>query len=377
MSENQTDQVEGAQPEPDRSDNEQQAAKRGRLGSPSLLVLGGLAFLLLGFLTGRLLLNTRMFGDALQMSEGGQPIPTITLPIPNQASTSPPTRTPTATPNPASSPTPTRVPMCNVRQPVSYFLFIAKDYETNNNENKRPEDYDVGFADALRLIRIDYRDATVEVLPIPRDLIVAVPLEEYGIYEERLKIVYAHGNEYDVPGGGASLLAQTLASNFGLQIDHYVILNFWAFVVSVDLIGGIDIAVPETVGSYTAGDHHFNGWQALDYARLRDQAGADTSDASRRARQTQVLYAIQDKLFSVEMLPKVFSLIPQMLSYVRTDVTNREIEDLVCIAEKIQSVEYLSFPADLYTQEEDAAGNELLVPDYITIREFFADFQRR
>lgn len=370
------DQIPDAQSKLDGRESGQQSKKRGRLSSPSLLVLGGLAFLLLGFLTGRLLLNTRMFGEALQMPEGGQPIPTITLPIPNQSSTSQSTRTPTATPNPALSPTPTLVPMCNASQPVSYFLFIAKDYETNNNENKRPEDYDVGFADALRLIRIDYRDATVEVLPIPRDLIVAVPLEEYGIYEERLKIVYAHGNEYDVPGGGASLLAQTLAANFGIQIDHYVILNFWAFVVSIDLIGGIDLNIPESVGPYPAGDHHFNGWQALDYARLRDQAGADTSDASRRARQTQVLYAIQDKLFSVEMLPKVFSLIPQMLSYIRTDVTNREIEDLVCIAEKIQNVEYLSFPADLYTQEEDAAGNELLVPDYITLREFIAEFQQ-
>lgn len=370
------DQIPDAQSKLEGRESGQQSKKRGRLSSPSLLVLGGLAFLLLGFLTGRLLLNTRMFGEALQLSQDGQPIPTITLALSSQASTSQPTRTPTANPDPAISPTPTLVPMCNARQPVSYFLFIAKDYETNNNENKRPEDYDVGFADALRLIRIDYRDATVEVLPIPRDLIVAVPLEEYGIYEERLKIVYAHGNEYDLPGGGASLLAQTLASNFGVQIDHYVILNFWAFVVSIDLIGGIDINIPETAGPYTGGDHHFNGWQALDYARLRDQAGADTSDTSRRARQTQVLYAIQDKLFSPEMLPKVFSLIPKMLSYIRTDVTNREIEDLVCIAEKIQNVEYLSFPADLYTQEEDAAGNELLIPDYITLREFIAEFQR-
>jgi LCP family protein required for cell wall assembly len=376
VSENQSAQFEGSEPEIENNENGQKTKKRGRLSSPSLLILIGITILLLGFLTGRLLLNTRMFGEPLQLSADDQPIPTITLPIPQQTSTGQPTRTPTSTPDPAFSPTPTLVPMCGARQPVSYFLFIAKDYEMENNENQRPEDYDVGFADALRLIRIDYRDATVEVLPIPRDLIVAVPLHEYGIYEERLKIVYAHGNEYDVPGGGASLIAQTLASNFGIQTDHYVTLNFWAFVVSIDLIGGIDIHIPVTVGPYTAGEHHFNGWQALDYARLRDQAGEDTSDASRRARQTQVLYAIQDKLFSAEMLPKVFSLIPKMLSYVRTDLTNQEIEDLVCIAEKIQNVEYLSFPADLYTQEEDAVGNELLVPNYYTVREYVSEFQR-
>ena len=328
-----------------------------------------------------LLQNVRIFGEELVLTNGNQPIPTITL-SPTDTPWTPAGTTnanitltekiPTRTPNL----TPTAVPMCGAKQPISYFLFIAKDYEEHNKEGLSPEDYNVGFADALRLIRIDYRDASIEILPIPRDLLVAVPLADYGIYQSRLNITYAYGNEYDVPGGGASLIAQALASNFGIEVDHYVIINFWAFVRSIEAIEGIDITIPEDVGPYRAGEHHFNGWQALAYARLRSSAGEDTSDASRVNRQTEVLYAIQDKVFSEDVLPNLMTILPYTLQLVKTDLTNREIEEMVCIADKINSIEHIEFTPDLYTKEEDTYGNELLIPDYIAMREFFEEFQQ-
>lgn len=354
---------------------------RGRNNSPSNIIQIILIFLILAGTAYTFIQNSRVFGEKLVLSSNSQAIPTITLPYQEwtpvgtlDTSISLSEKFPTREP-PAITPTPTAFPMCNSKRPVSYFLFIAKDYEEHNKEGINPEDYSVGFADALRLVRIDFRDASVEILSIPRDLIVAVPLAEQGIYEARLNITYAYGNEYDVPGGGASLVAQTLASNFGIQIDHYVIINFWAFVRSIEAIGGIDVNIPETVGPFQAGEQHFNGWQALAYARLRSSAGEDTSDASRVDRQTEILYAIQDKVFSEDILPNIMSILPYTMQLVQTDLTNRELENMICIADKINSVELIDLSPELYTKEIDTLGNELLIPDYIAIREFIQEFQ--
>jgi len=206
---------------------------------------------------------------------------------------------------------------------------------------------------------------------------VAVPnLESEGLYQARLKIVYSYGYEYDVQGGGASLLAQALSSNFGFEIDHYVILNYWAFVLGIESIGGISIAIPSQAGYYSPGYRHLNGWQALDYARLRDSAGEDNSDAARRERQTQVLFAIQETAFSKEILPKLPQVTSHLLKAVRTDLTNEQISQYLCLAENVNSVDSQDLSPEFYTQELDAYGKELLSPDYIAIREFVAEFQQ-
>jgi LCP family protein required for cell wall assembly len=306
--------------------------------------------------------NAHLFGEELVLFDQDHSYPTNTL------ATIPPLKT-------AGGPTPTLVPLCSSDQAIVYFLLIAKDYAPTNEHNS-PEDYNVGFADAIRMVKVDFRDGSVSMVSIPRDLMVAVPaLHSMGIYETRLKMVYAYGNEYDVPGGGASLLAQILYSNFGFKIDHYVILNFGAFVLGVESIGGIDVEIPREVGNYSAGTIHMNGSQALDYARLRDQAGEDTSDAARRERQTQVLFAIQKKVFVPEMLPMIPKMLSRLVQIVKTDLTSEQISQMICLAEKISTVENLEFSPDFYIREFDAFEKELLIPDYIMIREFVQVFQ--
>lgn len=355
------------------TDNQQKGI--GKFRTPYLfiyLTLIIIVILLIGWYSFQ---NAHLFGEELILSDSATQYPTITL------ATAPAAKPAEGDPNPVITitplpPTPTSIPLCNSDQAVQYFLLIAKDYEGNNNEHLSPEDYQVGFADAIRIIRVDFRNASASMVSIPRDLMVAVPpLQPRGIYETRLKMVYAYGNEYDLPGGGASLLAQVLNLNFGIKVDHYVTLNFWSFLLGVESIGGIEIEIPAAVGYYSAGLRHMNGWQALDYARLREQAGADTSDASRRERQTQVLFAIQEKAFSPEMLPKIPGLVSHMLQAVKTDLTTEEISRLLCLAEKITSVAGQDLDPDFYFEDIDAFEKEILIPDYIAIREFIQEFQ--
>jgi len=357
------------------SENEEKKVGRSRL--PYLLLNITLVLIIL-FLIGKYFVQeVHLFGEELVLSD--EQIPTITLassPTDTPGTTLSPESTPTITTT-SAPPAPTLEPICNAEKPVEYFLFIAKDYEENNDNFVSPEDYTVGFADAIRIVRVDFRDGSISMLSIPRDLMVAVPnLESEGLYQARLKIVYSYGYEYDVQGGGASLLAQALSSNFGFEIDHYVILNYWAFVLGIESIGGISIDIPSQAGYYSPGYRHLNGWQALDYARLRDSAGEDNSDAARRERQTQVLFAIQETAFSKEILPKLPQVTSHLLKAVRTDLTNEQISQYLCLAENVNSVDSQDLSPEFYTQELDAYGKELLSPDYIAIREFVAEFQQ-
>lgn len=358
---------------------EEQEKEVGRPRSPYLLIYISLTLLILFLVGFYYFKNARLFGEELILSNQGDQYPTITL------ATIPPPKNPEhdstsgadlIITNTALPPTPTPIPMCGSDQAVVYFLFIAKDYEKDNNELVSPEDYQVGFADAIRIVKVDFRDASISMVAIPRDLMVAVPaLHSQGIYQVRLKKVYAYGNEYNIPGGGTSLVAQTLNNNFGFKVDHYVTLNFWSFILGVESIGGIDITIPEDTGYFKAGTRHMNGWQALDYARLRDQAGEDTSDASRRERQTQVLFAIQQKAFSPEVLPKIPGVVSHLLQAVKTDLTSEQISRYMCLAEKITAVKSQELNPDFYIREIDAYEQERLIPDYVAIREFVQEFQ--
>jgi LCP family protein required for cell wall assembly len=239
-------------------------------------------------------------------------------------------------------------------------------------------DYTSGFADVIRVARIDFVTPSAILLSVPRDLWVAIPgLESQGIIENRIKSAYAYGYQYDVPGGGPSLLAQTLDQNFRLKVDHYLVVNFLAFEAGINHIGGIDVEVPGPLGSpddanyFPGGWQHMDGHTALTYARLR----GDSSDLYRIDRQTQVLLAIRQKALSPQILPVLPGMVEAMRATVLTDLTPAEISSLECIAQKID-------PSALYTLEIDESmmtrdslmGYEVMLPDYPAIAGVVATF---
>ena len=272
--------------------------------------------------------------------------------------------------------TPTLVPQCGSSEAVIYILLIAKDSEDGNKEGTLANDYSTGFADAIRVVRIDYRNGALSLLAIPRDLMVSIPgLEKQGIYQERIKMAYAYGYQYETPGLGAVLVADTLATNFGFHIDHTLTMNFSSFYELVEILGGLEIDVPEDVGQFPAGHYSMSGFQALAYARLRHLAGEDQSDLSRIKRQTQLLYAIRDKVFSPEILPIIPELIPQFLNLVSTDLTLGEINRLLCLSRDISTIESIEMGEEYFTIQIDAFGYERFVPHYVQIRELVNQFQ--
>jgi LCP family protein required for cell wall assembly len=214
---------------------------------------------------------------------------------------------------------------------------------------------------------------------------VQIPgLESHGIIENRIKSAYAYGNLYDVPGDGPGLLARTLADEFDLHVDHYMVVSFDAFEGGIDAIGGIDVDVPQPVEStfqsvpdFQAGLQHMDGTTALEYARIREES----TDLYRIDRQTQVIMAIREKALSPQILPALPRLVETMRGSVLTDLSPAEISSLVCIGQKIdaEAIHTLKIDSSMVTRTATAIGppccREVLLPDYEAIAQLVQTFQ--
>jgi hypothetical protein len=82
---------------------------------------------------------------------------------------------------------------------------------------------------------------------------------------------------------------------------------------------------------FDPGPQHLDGERALEYARSR----MSTSDFDRARRQQEILVAIREKALSLNLLPKLPSLLATMGSMVKTDMTVDEILELARLAPQI------------------------------------------
>jgi LCP family protein required for cell wall assembly len=217
------------------------------------------------------------------------------------------------------------------------------------------------------LLSVDPVAKTGSMLSVPRDLYVDVP--GYGL--ERVNTAY--------PLGGAPLAIETIQYNLGVRVDHYMIVDFNAFVTLVDEIGGIDIYVPVEIydPSYPdqyygydpfympAGQQHMDGATALKYARTRHQ----DNDWERARRQQAVILAIRDKIISLNMLPALVQKAPTLQAAlgesVRTDMTLEEMLALSQLASTIPEENIRSgvIDARYVLGYETDAGAQVSIPN--------------
>lgn len=263
---------------------------------------------------------------------------------------------PTATlePSPTVQPTATPEPLCG-GPAVMYILGVGSD----------AGDYLYGLSDVMRIARVDFVTPKVSILTMPRDLWVEIPgiSDHYNITHGKLNQSFLYGNPgmgyYDGPGAGPGLLARTLELNFGLRVDHYGAVNMEVFKKIIDRLGGIDLYLPtdvdgrpkedsdaENMGYFYAGQNHFNGDQALRFARIRNKY----NDFIRQDNQTMVLCAIKDKLLSPSILPHIPGIVSDFSGEILTDLSPQQISQLACLLPKIsrENLLFASLPQDIF-----------------------------
>ncbi|HEY88141.1 MAG TPA: LCP family protein [Thermoflexia bacterium] len=194
--------------------------------------------------------------------------------------------------------------------------------------------------DTMIVLTLDPVTLQAGVLSIPRDIWVEIP----GYQSNRINTAHYIGQVDDYPGGGPALAVETVEQNLGIELDHYVRVNFQAFINIVNEIGGIDIYVEETIDDpfypdtrhgydplyIEAGQHNFEGEIALKYARTRHSG---QGDFDRARRQQQVILAILDKAMQPAVLSKLLTRAPELYAMVESSIdTDFKLDQLIALA---------------------------------------------
>ncbi len=186
--------------------------------------------------------------------------------------------------------------------------------------------------DSMMILTIDNVNKSVKLTSLARDTYVQLPGRNPG----KLNTAYFWGKE--------SMLFETIENEFGIRVDKIVQVDFNALMSIVDVVGGVEVDVPENniteinkyakecYGIYTSsnkgefqpltsgGKQTLNGYQALSFSRVRKVDSAIARDD----RQKEVLVAIADKSKSMPVT-KYPQLLNSVLPYIKTNIDSSEL----------------------------------------------------
>ena len=208
------------------------------------------------------------------------------------------------------------------------------------------------LVDTMIFAHIDEERGDVKMISIPRDL----------HYNGRK--INAFANYYGMPE-----LKRVLSEITGYQLDKYILIDMYAFIDVIDLIGGIDIHLNSSVidptyrtvdngkeGTlhYEPGDYHLGGKEALRLARTRHTS----SDFARAERQQMILKSLQDKArnFGFGDADTIYGIAKTVLGKTETDIG---IDEAIAYYFRYQNYE-------IKANNVMSSGNVLYVPPYIT-----------
>ena len=183
-------------------------------------------------------------------------------------------------------------------------------------------------SDVNMIISVDPKKKTILLTSIPRDYYVSV----YG--KTGLKDKLTHAGIY-----GIDTSVKTVENLFDINIDYYIKVGFSSVIEVVNLIDGIDIESDKAFVSHCGdggaiktnvkkGMNHFNGGQALSYARERYAYAL--GDRHRILNQQQVLEAVINKVTTDKsILLKYDKLLKSLSKLYKTNISSELISLLV------------------------------------------------
>lgn len=213
-------------------------------------------------------------------------------------------------------------------------LFLGVDKrETELNEQLAGRG---GQSDCILLFIIDPSKETIKTLQISRDTMTEVEIydingEPRGTETMQLTLQYAYGDGKE----RSCRLTRDAVSRvlYGVDIDSYFAMNLEGFSTATDLVGGVDITVPEDYTdidpSFVKGETvHLDGALAQKYVQTRDITVLGSND-SRMERQTQFLEALAEKMMknggNVVSYTKLYT---ELQDYIVTDMNADDLAEM-------------------------------------------------
>ncbi len=207
--------------------------------------------------------------------------------------------------------------------------------------------------DSMMIATINTKDNTVKLTSLLRDSYVEIP----GYKSNKLNAAYSRG--------GATLLIQTIETNYKIQIDGYASVDFKSFENIVDMLGGVTIELGKEEAAYLnktnyiskkanrnvhAGVNQLNGNQAKGYCRVRKvkTLGGANNDYGRIVRQQRVLKAMFDSYVAPRNMLQLLPITKQGLGYVKTNLSQKQIEKAMeaVVENKVTKMETFRIPVD-------------------------------
>ena len=219
------------------------------------------------------------------------------------------------------------------------FLVIGSDTRAGLDSLQNFGESDGARGDVIMLIKLYPGDGHVQILSLPRDLLVEIP----GKGTDRINAAYA--------AGGAPLMVRTVKQVTGLPVHHYIEVDFVGFQSLVDEVGGVYLDFPYPARdansglSVEAGYQLLDGSQALAYARsrqyqeLRDGSwvSVDADDIGRTGRQQNLILAILGAVKTPSSLTEAGSIVGGFAEHLTVDSAFAQ-SSLVELAFRMRSI---------------------------------------
>lgn len=255
-------------------------------------------------------------------------------------------------------------------------LLVGADKNADEQDKKGAE----RRSDSMMIATMDIKHGKLKITSLMRDMYVDIP----GHGGNKLNSAYSFG--------GIQLLYETIAENFGIQMDGYAEVNFDAFVNVIDKLGGIEVKLTESEAKHLndtnyikrkkyrnvkVGTQTINGYQALGYCRIRHgkkqadgrypgvyTASGKGDDYGRTERQRLTMQAILKKIKTLSPM-ELLDLAQVILPNIKTDVSKKTIYSYLMALIQMGTTELKQFriPIDGGFTSQTINGGQCLVPD--------------
>lgn len=227
-----------------------------------------------------------------------------------------------------------------------------------------------GRTDSIMIATINSVDNELKLTSIMRDSYVQIP----GYTDNKINSAYHNG--------GMSSLIKTIKTNFGIEVDGYVLVNFDSFEKIVDAVGGIDITLDEKEVRYlnstnyisdrsnhtlTVGKNHMNGNQALGFARVRYvMRDGEYGDFARTLRHRTVMQALFQRVQDKSTL-ELIAMIPKILPMLTTNIEKNDLINYITMGVKVREqnakIATLNVPVEGAYKITRARGMSIILPE--------------
>ena len=214
---------------------------------------------------------------------------------------------------------------------ITNVLLVGTDAR-NINERSR--------ADSIIIATLDNNNKKIRLTSLFRDTLVNI--NGYGYRKLNAAMAY----------GGIELLKDTINKTYNINIDKFIIINFWGFEKVIDELSGLEIDVKDYqlneinkyIGESTGGNdcpivksglQVLNGKQVLSYARIRKGVG---DEFERTQRQREVLSKIAEKLREIKPT-KYIGIINSMLDCINTNINSIDAMNMAYTIYKLPNLD--------------------------------------